>query len=65
MHPKTGKVCVPLDPATADAFDPEAVPTVGSLLNELNANGSGAMPGTKASNNLVLVLRRPASPRAF
>ncbi len=34
-------MCVPLDPATADEFNPEAVPTVGSLLNELNANGSG------------------------
>ena len=37
VHPKTGKVCVPIDPAAAWEFDPEAVPTVGLLLNQLNA----------------------------
>lgn len=37
VHPKTGKVCVPLDPAAALQFDVDTVPTVGSLLNELNA----------------------------
>ena len=31
------QVCVPLDPRTSDSFDPLTVPTVGSLLNELNA----------------------------
>jgi DNA primase small subunit len=38
VHPKTGKVCVPLDPAQADAFDPDAVPTVQSLLAQLPAD---------------------------
>lgn len=28
---------MPLDPRTSDSFDPLTVPTVGSLLNELNA----------------------------
>jgi DNA primase small subunit len=36
VHPKTGRICVPLDPASIDAFDPELVPTVGQLLQELD-----------------------------
>lgn len=27
---------MPVDPALVDEFDPETVPTVGDLLNELN-----------------------------
>ncbi len=34
IHPKTGRVCVPLTAAGADAFDPSAVPTVGQLMRE-------------------------------
>lgn len=37
VHPKTGRVCVPVDPKDIDSFDPEAVPTVAQLLNELGA----------------------------
>jgi DNA primase small subunit len=36
VHPKTGKVCVPIDPAHAWEFNPEAVATVGGLLHQLN-----------------------------
>nr|BAC76768.1 DNA primase catalytic subunit [Coprinopsis cinerea] len=36
VHPKTGRVCVPVDPAKIDEFDPEKVPTVGQLLTELD-----------------------------
>lgn len=36
IHPKTGRVCVPVDPRTIDKFDPEKVPTVSQLLNELD-----------------------------
>lgn len=32
----SGRVCVPIDPALIDEFDPEEVPTVGRLLRELN-----------------------------
>jgi len=39
VHPKTGKVCVPINPQRAWEFDPDTVCTVGQLLNELNANG--------------------------
>lgn len=35
VHPKTGRVCVPIDPANADDFDPFAVPTVRSLCAEV------------------------------
>ncbi|KZT44708.1 hypothetical protein CALCODRAFT_505186 [Calocera cornea HHB12733] len=36
VHPATGRVCVPVDPEKVDEFDPETVPAVGGLLNELN-----------------------------
>jgi DNA primase small subunit len=36
VHPKTGRVCVPIDPAMVEAFDPEKVPTIGQLLTELD-----------------------------
>ena len=37
VHPKTGRVCVPVDPATVDKFDPAEVPTVRQLLEELDS----------------------------
>jgi DNA primase small subunit len=37
VHPKTGRVCVPVDPEKIDTFDPERVPTVGQLIRELNS----------------------------
>ncbi|KAJ9508375.1 hypothetical protein QJQ45_011890 [Haematococcus lacustris] len=45
VHPKTGKVCVPLAPEQADAFDPDTVPTVQQLLAELPPATSGAHKG--------------------
>jgi DNA primase small subunit len=52
VHPKTGRVCVPVDPERIDEFDPERVPTVGQLLRELDSvmagssspNGEGGEP---------------------
>ncbi|CDO71109.1 hypothetical protein BN946_scf184844.g113 [Trametes cinnabarina] len=38
VHPKTGRVCVPVDPRTIDKFDPEEVPTVTQLLRELDSH---------------------------
>lgn len=39
IHPKTGRVCVPIDPDTVETFDPQNVPTIGRLVDELNKNG--------------------------
>ena len=36
IHPKTGRVCVPVDPERIEDFKPEEVPTVGQLLRELD-----------------------------
>jgi DNA primase small subunit len=37
VHPKTGRVCVPIDVKKLEDFDPEAVPTVTDLLSEIDA----------------------------
>jgi DNA primase catalytic subunit len=38
IHPKTGKVCVPiLDVANCHEFDPESVPNLATLVHELDA----------------------------
>ncbi|KZT70049.1 prim-pol domain-containing protein [Daedalea quercina L-15889] len=42
VHPKTGRVCVPVDPSTIDRFRPERVPTVSQLLRELDEAGASA-----------------------
>jgi len=39
VHPKTGRVCVPIDVATVDTFNPMEVPTIGRLVEELNRTG--------------------------
>ena len=35
IHPKTGRVCVPIDPKHADEFNPFEVPTVRSLCEQV------------------------------
>lgn len=35
IHPKTGRVCVPIDPREADSFDPFTVPTLRVLCEEV------------------------------
>jgi DNA primase catalytic subunit len=32
VHPKTGKVCVPIDPQRSSDFDPDGVPTIHDLV---------------------------------
>ena len=50
VHPKTGRVCVPMDPANAEKFDPMAVPTVAGLLNEHDqAGGKAEATGMQAA----------------
>lgn len=47
IHPKTGRVCVPIDPLDCDNFDPTTVPTLGQLLYDLNNEGGKAGPEVK------------------
>ncbi|KAL2918006.1 p48 polypeptide of DNA primase [Polyrhizophydium stewartii] len=42
VHPKTGRVCVPIDPKACDKFDPSAVPTIEELVHELDKIPAGA-----------------------
>jgi DNA primase small subunit len=35
VHPKTGKICVPLDPNNIMGFDVENVPTLTQAINEM------------------------------
>lgn len=36
VHPKSGRICVPVDPRSVDDFDPLDVPTVTELLGEVD-----------------------------
>ncbi|AEO67966.1 uncharacterized protein THITE_2117187 [Thermothielavioides terrestris NRRL 8126] len=45
VHPGTGRVCVPIDRARLDAFDPLAVPTLQDLVREIDAWGGGGGGG--------------------
>jgi len=35
VHPKTGKICVPIDPNAPEDFRVSKVPTLTSVINEL------------------------------
>ncbi|CAE7240753.1 PRIM1, partial [Symbiodinium natans] len=37
VHPKTGRVCVPIDPDHLNDFDPSKVPTIGHLVEEFSS----------------------------
>lgn len=39
VHPKTGRVCIPIDPTKADNFDPMKVPTLSQLTDEIDKFG--------------------------
>lgn len=39
VHPKTGRVCVPINPERLDNFNPAEVPTIGRLAEELGRTG--------------------------
>ena len=41
VHPKTWKICIPIDPANCDSFDPLNVPTVYDIIEDLNAKSRG------------------------
>ena len=57
VHPKTGRVCIPIDPKKADSFDPFSVPTVRSLCQEIDDfdrlhPGEGAVTGDTEKTSL-------------
>ncbi|XP_045826312.1 DNA primase small subunit [Trifolium pratense] len=59
VHPKTGRVCVPIDPNRCDEFDPTTVPTLFQLLEELNNEGlradvNGEWSGTSLGSAVTL-----------
>lgn len=39
VHPKTGRVCVPVEPGTEDMFKPGDVPTLRTIEGDLNKVG--------------------------
>ncbi|RKU45567.1 hypothetical protein DL546_006831 [Coniochaeta pulveracea] len=49
VHPGTGRVCVPIDTKSLENFDPLAVPTVQSLLQEIDAWKASEEPDSSAS----------------
>ena len=40
VHPKTGRVCVPIDASKADLFNPENAPTLEQLAKEMDEHGT-------------------------
>lgn len=50
IHPKTGKVCVPFTVKTIEKFQPDKVPTIMTLINEINE--FDAKEKTEEINNL-------------
>lgn len=70
VHPKTGRVCVPVDPTRIDEFDPGTVPTAGQLLKEIDeamvinhedgAEGTQHLPG-ELSLSCCCLLRKDFS----
>ncbi|KAG7355515.1 DNA primase small subunit [Nitzschia inconspicua] len=54
VHPKTGRVCVPIHVPTVDSFDPFAVPTLNQLARELDEyHAAAAATGTGTSDDKV------------
>jgi len=47
VHPKTGKVCVPIDPEQASLFNPETVPTVHHLLHQLQQGAADSLKDSR------------------
>lgn len=45
IHPKTQRLCVPLDPSAILDFDPSTVPSLDDLLRELNSAGDSKAGG--------------------
>ena len=51
VHPKTGRVCVPIDPSKVDEWDPHTTPTVASLADELDSNAISNQKDEDSTSN--------------
>lgn len=55
IHPKTGFVCVPIDPDKCAEFEPSKAPTLATLLDEINARrqtmGKDSMQGQATASD--------------
>jgi DNA primase small subunit len=52
VHPGTGRVCVPINPKALEEFDPLEVPTVQSLLKEIDEWKAEETEGDDAAKSL-------------
>ncbi|XP_067832612.1 DNA primase small subunit isoform X2 [Heptranchias perlo] len=50
VHPKTGRISVPMDVKTLDKFDPFSVPTISSLCQELDKKTEAEQENTSTEN---------------
>lgn len=68
VHPKTGRVCVPIDPREPEKFNPFTVPTVRTLCEEVDrfdsqnpSNNNSSSPSASATeDNSVADLQKTA-----
>ncbi|KAI9591659.1 hypothetical protein BDF19DRAFT_454206 [Syncephalis fuscata] len=51
VHPKTGRVCVPINPEICEQFNPLTVPTVDDLINEINAYDAQVAKDQQVNDN--------------
>ena len=49
VHPKTGRVCVPVKVSECEEFDPSSVPTLKTIADDLDAGGASLKDGRDIS----------------
>ena len=59
VHPKTGRVCVPIDVAKVDNFDPMKVPTISQLTDEIDKFAKEEANKTVSKDYKKTSLREP------
>eukprot|EP01035_Chromulina_nebulosa_P018070 gene18070-23717_t len=51
VHPKTGRVCIPIDPENADTFNPFSVPTIRNLCAEIDSYDNNILNSNDTIND--------------
>merc|ERR1712223_1235439 len=59
VHPKTGRVCIPFNPKKVDDFNPEHVPTVNQLIDEIDKFAQEEREKTVSKDYKKTSLREP------